>query len=308
MALPSYYSTGTATVAANGTTVTGQGTAWSGALQPGDLFGTHKGLAVRIAAVNSNTSLTLAYPWPGAAQTAAAYEVQIVPDEARVQEQTRLLLEQLASGNLSALAALTLAADRLPYATGAGQFELTPLTAFARSLLDDANAGVAQSTLGISDFVKTLLDDANAAAFRATLGASAYEAGSFVPALGGTGSDGAPTYVTRAGTYVKMGRFVFVNVYMVISSPGGISGQLTVKDLPFGVASGVEHRSDMRFPFWSGLTLPSDTIGDLHGHYLSANIVRIHRATLSSGAALVDASTISGTLTLYGSLAFQTNS
>jgi hypothetical protein len=148
MALPSSYNTGTATVAANGTTVTGQGTAWSGALQPGDLFGTHKGLAVRIASVNSNTSLTLAYPWPGAAQTAAAYEVQIVPDEARVQEQTRLLLEQLASGNLSALAALTLAADRLPYATGAGQFALTPLTAFARSLLDDANAGAVFATLG----------------------------------------------------------------------------------------------------------------------------------------------------------------
>ena len=146
-ALPSYINAGTATVAANGTVVTGQGTSWLTNVRPGDMFGTHKGAGVRIAAVNSNTSLTLAYPWLGGAQTASAYEIGITPDTARMQETTRGLLETLTNGNLEAFAGLTLAADSLPYATGAGAMGLTPLTAFARSLLDDANAAAARTTL-----------------------------------------------------------------------------------------------------------------------------------------------------------------
>ncbi len=146
---PSFYSTGTATVAANGTAVNGQGTSWLNAVQPGDLFGTHKGIPIRIASVNSNTSLTLAFPWPGAAQAAAAYEIQLLPDAGRVLETTRQLLETLANGNLAALAGVTSAADRLPYFTGAGAAAVTSLTAFARSLLDEADAAAFYGTLGI---------------------------------------------------------------------------------------------------------------------------------------------------------------
>lgn len=45
----------------------------------------------------------------------------------------------------------------------------TTISAFIKTLLDDADAGTAQSTLGISAFIKTLLDDANAATARTTL-------------------------------------------------------------------------------------------------------------------------------------------
>lgn len=37
----SFYNTGTATVANEGTAVTGQGTAWLQSVRVGDLFGTH---------------------------------------------------------------------------------------------------------------------------------------------------------------------------------------------------------------------------------------------------------------------------
>lgn len=103
----SFYRTGTATVAANGTTVTGQGTSWQTALRAGDMFGTHVGDGVRILSVNSNTSLTLAWPWKGPAQTAAGYEVQLTLQAIGYQKAVRELLQLLTNGNLDAFAGLS---------------------------------------------------------------------------------------------------------------------------------------------------------------------------------------------------------
>lgn len=51
----------------------------------------------------------------------------------------------------------------------AADIPLTAITAFVQTLLDDADASEALSTLGISAFIKTLLDDPDATAARATL-------------------------------------------------------------------------------------------------------------------------------------------
>lgn len=58
--------------------------------------------------------------------------------------------KQAADALLAAIAALGTVADRLIYSTGVDTVALATLTAFARSLLDDPDAGTARGTLGLS--------------------------------------------------------------------------------------------------------------------------------------------------------------
>ncbi len=56
--------------------------------------------------------------------------------------------KQPLDATLTALAGIATAADRLIYAIGQDKFQVTPLTAFIRTLLDDADAAAARLTLG----------------------------------------------------------------------------------------------------------------------------------------------------------------
>lgn len=60
-----------------------------------------------------------------------------------------LATKQPIDADLTAIAALVSAADKLPYSTGANTWALTPFTAAGRALIDDADAAAQRTTLSV---------------------------------------------------------------------------------------------------------------------------------------------------------------
>lgn len=140
---------------------------------------------------------------------ATAYTLSLLK-QGDAQSARTMLGAQAQDATLTALAAVVTAANQLIYATGADSFTTTDFSAFARTLLDDADATAARATLNaqqqdatltalaavataankliyatgadsfattdLSAFARTLLDDVDAATARATLGAQPQDA------------------------------------------------------------------------------------------------------------------------------------
>lgn len=65
---------------------------------------------------------------------------------------------------------------------------------------------------------------------------SGMETGSWTPVLFGTTTAGNPTYVSRDGSYMKIGKMVVVYADVTVSSFGNAAGGVRIKGLPFPVA------------------------------------------------------------------------
>lgn len=143
-----WYAVGTASVTAGSATVTGQSSNWlSGGIIAGDYFWA-AGDMVPILTVNSNTSITLTDGWTGANRTTASYKIIPASDAVRVLTATRAVLSLLTNGNVEAVAGLTLAANKAPYATGSGALALHDQTTFGRAIqgLTGSNGGFIRGT------------------------------------------------------------------------------------------------------------------------------------------------------------------
>lgn len=79
---------------------------------------------------------------------------------------------QPADTDLTAIAALTSAADKVPYSTGAGTWALADFTSAGRALVDDANAAAQRTTLGLGTAATAATGDFATAAQGATADAA----------------------------------------------------------------------------------------------------------------------------------------
>ena len=80
---------------------------------------------------------------------------------------------QEANARLAALSGLSGGANTLPYSTGVNSMGQTPLTAFARSLLDDGDASTARTTLGVAEI--TFASNSNGSVISINIGGTVYK-------------------------------------------------------------------------------------------------------------------------------------
>lgn len=105
---------------------------------------------------------------------------------------------------------------------------------------------------------------ANGIKFPATQVASAdantlddYEEGSWSPTIVGSSTAGTGTYTIQFGSYIKVGKLVFVNIRLGWSAHTG-TGTMSITNLPF--TSATTAYSGLTVCYNDGLTLPASSI------------------------------------------------
>jgi hypothetical protein len=141
------YHPGTVQVTNGGKAIVGTGTNFL-AYDPYDVL-IVDGYWVLLDTITDATHATAKFNYLGGSGSGKAYEWVPQSDVTKALTLFQSLSAAFTSGNVQALAGLTGAADKLGYFTGAGTMAVTGFTAFARSLLDDADAGTARATLGV---------------------------------------------------------------------------------------------------------------------------------------------------------------
>ncbi len=150
--------TGSLGIADGGTNATSAGDARTNlGLAIGSDVQSHSGILDDIAATTQAANKGIFFDTANSAATfdlTAAGRALLDDADAAAMRQTLAVRPgvevQAFDSELAAIAGLTSASNKLPYFTGSGTADLADLTAFARTLLDDANASTARSTLGLA--------------------------------------------------------------------------------------------------------------------------------------------------------------
>ena len=154
--------------------------------------------------------------------------------------------KQPLDATLTALAGVTVAANKLIYATGADAFTTADLTAAGRALLDDANAAAQLTTLGIGNVENTAVSTWAGTTNITTLGTitvGVWSGTAVAVAKGGTGATDAGTARSNLGVDMSF----TVNFLTTTTGQASWNSQPSADTKMFGVNS---VRRRVQIPAW----------------------------------------------------------
>jgi hypothetical protein len=276
MALANDYTTGTLTLTSGSANFTTSGAALQSAnIRAGDqILLPAKGMVLTIASVSGQNAGTLTDACPAAAAGAGqTYRIRFQPDASRVPAALQAVLD-IADGNVSALAGLSGAADKMPYFTGAGAMAVAGLSAFARTLLDDANAAAVLTTLGVP-----------------------YQTGTFTPGISfGGASTGIAYGASTSGAYVRWADMVYMTGWIALTNKGTATGAAAITGLPFSRGS-----ADFAGSIFPRITGMAAMTGLLAG-YSNTNFITLVQGASTGPAGVTDANFTNSTAIFFSHL------